>query len=128
MVLQKMARNNIDPIRFSILYLIYYFPKFMPITKKWMLNLLWILDNRIYKKTLIPDWTKRWDIMYSQKIVDEFSEIGCLNLFKDKIKKELIEKNSSSVDPELLKALESLVAKMNECNSIIEFYKLRKLA
>jgi len=115
-----------DPLRFSLLYLLFHFPKFMPMTKRWMLSLINTLDTKYLPTPLLSDWTFRYGTVWSDRLIKLFEEIGCMNLIKDKITQELLDQNKDGIPKEVMEGLERLVERMNTYKTVSKMYELRK--
>jgi hypothetical protein len=86
-----LDENNKEQVaRKLIIYLIAHWPKYIPLTRRWMVHSLFLVDREFGSKVLGLEWTPKWKVPWCPIIMDSLEALGCMNTIRHHISEDYI--------------------------------------
>ena len=109
----------------TVLYLIAQWPKYVPLTRKAVLDFLYLIDNEQGKQCLELPWDTSQGFLNCPELLKALEEWGCLHHLKKSLVGANLTPIMDNMEEKQKVAADTLLAEMRQCKKVIDSEKIK---
>ena len=110
-------------VRATIILLAFRWPKHIPLTRAWCVEILYIMDKAIRPGCLGLDWDTRHVYPINKELLQDLDKLGCISAIQRSLTEEMVQMACRDITSSQSFALEIVATNLSSCDKVIEAYE-----
>ena len=112
-----------NSVRATIIMLAWKWPKNLPITRAWAIEILYILDIAVSPGCLGLEWDTSRLYPTNNALLKDLDKLGCIKFIRRYLTESMIIFANNAITEKQKEGLEEIIGELSKCKGMIDAYK-----